>query len=636
MNAVLQFFARIQNRLLIAMLTVTAIPLIAVMIQASRQTTDALVSQAHESLEYQAGYRALRLESLFQRGFAALAVAAMTDEFASYLEEEEPNRRDYYQLSVYRMMRHVVESPDSVLSRLSYFEKDGTPVLSYPPVGDESDAAGLMGVARIGLSRSRDFQVIFTSAPHGLVMARPSYEDKSDGLRRRAGVLIGTIGPERIRAIVAAPSGEAGGSSGVGYFLALGRGSTDPDKLLLQPVASASGVALGEGRPIGSIVGPNMATAILSEPKGLSTLETQTVAWDTVRDQSSALDLIVGVVQPQESLLRPVAEARRIFLFILAAALILSVLLCVVFARQLTKPLAELRQGARELAAGRLDRRIHVETGDEIELLAADFNSMAEALEQSQHHLEQRIREKTEELQRANRVLIQTEKLRSLGEVAAGVAHEINNPAGIVSMYAEMLLEKPDLEERDRKKLQLILENAERISGIAGGMLDFSRTHDLSAEPVSVLAPLEKALSLASIQKIASHVDIVRELPEMLPPVRGDENQLIQVFLNLVTNALQAMPSGGRLIVSARAFEDRVEVRVRDTGSGIDPENLEKLFEPFFTTKAPGEGTGLGLSISYGIIRNHGGELSVESSGEDGTTFLVCLPIHHQDASTQG
>ncbi len=631
MNAVLQFFGRIQNRLLIAMLTVTAIPLIAVMIQASRQTTEALGKQAHESLQYQAGFRTLGLRSLFRESSMIIENLAGQREFRELVRDLAD--RDE---AAFETFKQIVQR--SLLSRLTYFEfrgisEDGTPQvavrLTFPLIPEPSES---LAKAAVNTLRIPNTAIGFSPECHGLVVVPVNVEQNGRSLR--AGVLIGSLSPDTILSVVT-DRGDLDSDQVSGYLLAQGPGAGRPGEVLLQPGEDGLGAVLAYGRELPSVLGDEDADQLMQRPRGLLTSANRTIAWDSFQAARIGLDLIVGVVQDREIVLQPVTEARRVFLLILGAAVVLSMVLCIVFARQLTKPIEQLRLGAQEIAAGHLDQRIAVKTGDEIEQLAAEFNRMAEALERSHADLERRIAEKTEELQQANRVLMQTEKLRSLGELAAGVAHEINNPAGIVSMYAELLLEQPDLSDRDRRKVRTILENAERIAAIAGGMLDFSRTQEFRPEPISITAPLEKALSLVSIRKIAGEVEIVRDLPEDLPWVRGDESQLLQVFINLLSNAVQAMPNGGRLGVSARRGTDGLEIRITDSGAGIPTESLDKLFEPFFTTKAPGEGTGLGLSISYGIIRNHGGQIRVEKTGPEGTTFCVTLLTSERPAGNR-
>jgi two-component system, NtrC family, sensor kinase len=226
--------------------------------------------------------------------------------------------------------------------------------------------------------------------------------------------------------------------------------------------------------------------------------------------------------------------------------------------------------------------------------------------------------------------VVQSEKMAGIGQLAGGVAHELNNPIGVILSFTQFSMETArDIGDEELiDNLQEIEAAAHRCKGIVGGMLEFSRPSlDEQMAQVSLVEIVEKALFLVSTQRASRNVEIVKELAEDLPLVIGNNNQLLQVFINLVRNAIQAMDSGGTLkLLAVTDKRQQIRVSVADSGPGIPPDKLNRIFEPFFTTKAPGEGTGLGLSVSYGIIERHQGLIEVESEMGEGATFTVVLP----------
>ncbi len=227
--------------------------------------------------------------------------------------------------------------------------------------------------------------------------------------------------------------------------------------------------------------------------------------------------------------------------------------------------------------------------------------------------------------------LVRTEKLASLGQLAAGVAHEMNNPLGSIMVLSYLLLEDLDVTCAERAQVEKIVKEATRCKEIVKGLLEFSRYMPSRMVPVQVDAILEEVLSLVGEHLLFQHIDLVRDLAHDLPPVLGDKNRLEQVFVNLLMNSADAMEGMGRLTVSATTTpEGRIRLAFRDTGPGIPEGQVSRLFDPFFTTKGVGKGVGLGLSISYGIIEKHLGRIFVEKTGPEGTTFVIELPVHRE------
>lgn len=275
----------------------------------------------------------------------------------------------------------------------------------------------------------------------------------------------------------------------------------------------------------------------------------------------------------------------------------------------LTDPIRHMLLGIQEVRRGRLDTQLAVTSNDELGELAEDFNQMTDVLRQNQ------------ELQ-VN--LARQGKLASLGVLSSGVAHEINNPLGIILGYAAYLESKLDSEDPNYKYIQEIKRESKRCKTIVQDLLSYARVPKPALEESDINALLEQIVDFAAHHTDMDHVTVVKAFDPALPKVRVDKDQLRQVALNLMLNAGAAMDAGGRLQVGTALGEDGfVKLTFRDTGAGIAPENLEKIFEPFFTTKA--RGTGLGLAITKTIIEQHHGMIHIDSAVGQGTTVTVSL-----------
>jgi two-component system NtrC family sensor kinase len=249
--------------------------------------------------------------------------------------------------------------------------------------------------------------------------------------------------------------------------------------------------------------------------------------------------------------------------------------------------------------------------------------------------LERKVEERTQELKEAQAQLVQSEKLASIGQLAAGVAHEINNPLGVMLGFSQVILKKLPTDSPLRKPLTSIEREGLRCKRIIQGLLDFSRRSAPAFKPVSLNDVVEAACELIEHQITINDVRMIKGYAPNLPNLQADANQLQQVFVNLIINAYQAMPDGGELRIITRAVGGHVQAVFSDTGMGISPEDLKHIFDPFFTTKEVGKGTGLGLSVSYGIIESHGGKIEVDSQMGVGTRFAVSLPIDQEGANRQ-
>ncbi|MEW5944972.1 MAG: ATP-binding protein, partial [bacterium] len=312
-------------------------------------------------------------------------------------------------------------------------------------------------------------------------------------------------------------------------------------------------------------------------------------------------------------------------LFITLCILPAGILVGAGTARRLTRPLRVLLEGVRRITGGDLDAAIGLSRRDEIGGIADAFNEMTRALRDR----ENRLREAAVELRRNQEQIIRSGKLSAIGELAAGVAHEIGNPVSAISGYAQLLRKKTAGDPRAGEYLAEIEKEADFIARIIQDLLDFSRPAPPGVESVDVHDAVETALRTASALPAFDRVEVVKEY-DSVPAVTGRPEELAQVFLNLVLNAAQAMPGGGRLVVrTGRSAAGGVEITFEDEGGGIAPEIRERIFEPFFTTKPPGEGTGLGLSISYRIVEKYGGRIEVESEPGRGSVFRVALPVRY-------
>jgi two-component system NtrC family sensor kinase len=331
------------------------------------------------------------------------------------------------------------------------------------------------------------------------------------------------------------------------------------------------------------------------------------------------------------------------FLFGGLFILIISFMLCLILYKFVSKPVSLLDEGMHKLAKGELDHVIEVNTNDEMGLLAQTFNSMASDIKSYKDNmenwtkaLEEEIQKKTSEIMKAHDQLINAEKLASLGRMAAGVAHELNSPlTGIVTFAHLMLKRTPPGNKQDVEDLHVIIEQAERCSKIIKGLLGFSRKTTPEKVLVNINSLTESTISMLRNQAKFHNIKFNLNFDDGIPQIQTDPNQLQQVFINLLINAADAMSGRGQIIVATRVISDAadgkkyVETEFTDSGPGIPEEHLGRVFEPFFTTKPVGKGTGLGLAVSYGIIKKHGGNISVRSELGKGASFFVRLPVEN-------
>lgn len=275
-----------------------------------------------------------------------------------------------------------------------------------------------------------------------------------------------------------------------------------------------------------------------------------------------------------------------------------------------------LKQATQAISAGNLEYQLPPGRSSGFDLLDEAFNNMARSL-----------KDRDERLQKAFQRITRTERLASLGQMAAGVAHEINNPLGGILLYSNLVLEEMSDDHPGRKNMEKIIYQTDRCKKIVQNLLDFARTPSGDMKPLDVNSVILTSLNLVKDQSPFLGVKIESDLSEDLPPVTADLSRMEEVFLNLFINAADAMEGKGTLWIASRlSSTGAVKISIRDNGKGIDKAYLPHIFEPFFTTKDPGQGTGLGLSITYGIIQKHNGIIDVESEAGKGTTFIITLP----------
>jgi signal transduction histidine kinase len=227
--------------------------------------------------------------------------------------------------------------------------------------------------------------------------------------------------------------------------------------------------------------------------------------------------------------------------------------------------------------------------------------------------------------------LIQSEKLAAIGHLTAGIVHDVKNPLTVIKGVAELLLYEDELDPEVKSEISLIRESALKANNIVSDLLKFSRQSKPTMGEQDIRETIETALRLMAYTIRKAHVQVVKELPDQSVVMTYDIQQIEQVLVNIITNAIQAMPDGGTLRLNLSHSDGIAKIAIQDTGTGISPENLTRIFDPFFTTKPEGEGTGLGLSVSYGIISNHSGRIDVESMVGQGSTFKIILPMRHPE-----
>ena len=352
--------------------------------------------------------------------------------------------------------------------------------------------------------------------------------------------------------------------------------------------------------------------------------------------------LYVGILeQPYKDLKKDVIST---FLILTLMGVILVTLLSYYIAGSITKPLQNIVSVTRLVANGDLSQEVKVNSRDEMGYLATSFNQMVGRLKDARGELEdwgkmleQKVEKRTKELKAARDQILRSERLAALGRLAAGVAHEMNNPLSGILLFTQSLLKRTNKDPSIQEDLKIVEQEIIRCSHIVRSLLDFARETKPKKVPTQVNQVIENTLSLVENQADFHNILIIKEFDSSIPMIALDANQMQQVLMNIILNAADAMPNGGTLTVkSSLSLEDNfVEVRIADAGCGIPKEMIDRIYDPFFTTKESKKGTGLGLAVSYGIIKKHQGFILVESEEGKGTTFTIRLPVNPPENNQQ-
>lgn len=307
---------------------------------------------------------------------------------------------------------------------------------------------------------------------------------------------------------------------------------------------------------------------------------------------------------------------RKYLVFSVISALVPNLLLVLLVVRTISRPLQRITLAAVRVTEGNYGTEVEGrQSNDEIGLLATSFNEMS-----------RKMANDIEQLKNLNEQLTRTEKLAAMGTLAAGVAHEVNNPLASISSLIQLMQAKQNLDESTEENLRLIQTQIQRITQVTKDMMDFARVRPAAKSLININDISDTALRLASFDKSFQRLQLTKDYAVDLPKILVDSDQLQQVFLNIFLNARDAMPNGGELSIKTSNGDNSIKVEISDNGIGIDENSAKQIFDPFFTTKPTGKGTGLGLAVCYGIITAHGGKIEVSNNNDHGTKFIIQLP----------
>ena len=393
----------------------------------------------------------------------------------------------------------------------------------------------------------------------------------------------------------------------------------DTVTIFLGDLRVSTNVLTAEGdRAIGTRISEEVGDVVLQQGKeyvgpAFVVNEDYVTRYDPLRNHIGEVIGILYVGARQASFQRLVNSFNQQIVLVAIGTILLTIVITTPVSRAITRPLDQLKvlvSANRRVADGDMTVRVPVQAGGEVGMLESSFNTMLDTLQNTQDQL------------------VQSEKLASLGQLAAGVAHELNNPLGTILLYSDIIKKETDPNSPHAEDLAIIVRETKRCKGIVSSLLEFARQNQVVAQPTDLNALILKVVELEIKNCESTSVQIHLKLYPKLPKIQADPAQLTQVVVNLIENALDAMPDGGSLhIRTSQGPEGMVTVEFDDTGMGIPTEHLSKLYTPFFTTKPIGKGTGLGLAIIYGIIKMHRGQIFVHSEVDKGTRFTIQLPI---------
>jgi two-component system NtrC family sensor kinase len=563
--------------------------------------------------------------------------------------------------------RTVYEQQLEALKLPVEFVASGTTVQQYLATGDRGSLAGYLerirhdaGFDFLTLTDARGEVVLRVSQP-----GRAADDASSAGVVRAAlsgKVAAGTeILPAGLTLMAAGPVEAAGGRiQGVLYGGVLLNGNfaiVDRVWELLFRAQDVDGGAVSifqndlristtvrtavGSRALGTPASPDVSAAVLKRGetwrgRALVVKDWLITEYDPIRDYAGNVVgmLAVGILENTYTAIRN--RVVLSFFGIATGGFLLIIGITYYMIRNITRPIGEMVAATHNIIAGRFDQEVQSDSPTEIALLAESFNAMLHSLRQMRgdleewgRTLEEKVRQRTEELVAMQARVAQSERLASIGMLAAGVAHEINNPLGGILALTGLTVEDMRDDDPNRENLEEVIRQTERCRDIVKGLLAFSRQSKSNIQLVDLNKVIEDTLFLVTKQALFFNINLVQNLAPELPRVLADGSQCQQVFMNILMNAVQAMDERGTITIVTRQLtpEKCVEVAISDTGHGIPPEQIDRIFDPFFTTKASGKGTGLGLSIAYGIVTTHHGTISVRSEVGKGSTFTVRMPI---------
>jgi signal transduction histidine kinase len=345
----------------------------------------------------------------------------------------------------------------------------------------------------------------------------------------------------------------------------------------------------------------------------------------------------LGIALPSSYVVSAEVTSRNAFSLIFTLGTAGTILIGYLLAQNIARPILRLRSLSQSVASGDLNQSSELERTDEIGELANAFDQMTENLRERTAEAERlyaetvqrniELAETNTRLQETQLQLVQSEKLAAVGLLTAGLVHDVKNPLTVIKGTSEVLLEDADLSPYMRKTLSLIREGAVKANKIVSDLLTFARQAPPELKPQDLRETVQAALRLTTYLTRQALVRMSSELPEQPVVTIYDAQQIEQVFINMITNAVQAIPERGTLCIRLTQANGFAATSFEDSGIGIPPENLHRIFDPFFTTKPEGQGTGLGLSVSYGIVASHGGRIEVSSTVGQGSTFTIYLPL---------
>ncbi len=344
----------------------------------------------------------------------------------------------------------------------------------------------------------------------------------------------------------------------------------------------------------------------------------------------------LGVVKDSQYLVSKAATSRNLFVGLFAGGTVAMIITGYLLAQDIARPLLKLRDLAQLVAQGSYEQQVGFARTDEIGELGSAFDVMTRQLQERTETANRLLAEtvqRNEQLKEINTrleamqlQLIQSEKLASIGQLTAGIVHDVKNPFAVIMGMAEVLAENEELDDDTRHGLKVMRESAVKGNTIVSDLLKFARQSKPEMRTLDLRETVETALRLTAY--LTRKYSLSIDLPEQPLTATYDAQQVEQVLINMIHNAIQAMPGKGTLKITLKQVERAAHLSIQDSGCGISPDHLKRIFDPFFTTKPEGQGTGLGLSVSYGIIANHNGQIDVESEPGKGTTFTIVLPIH--------